>query len=57
MNKGHTILRTSWTIENKKNVNRPISITLHKAQDQVDQIPQNKTRHAEPDGRESEQYP
>jgi hypothetical protein len=35
-----------WKNE-KKNENRPIFVTLHKAQVQVDRGPQQKTRHSE----------
>jgi hypothetical protein len=40
-----------------KNANRSIFITMHKTQVQVDQNPQHKTRHTEPDRRKSEEYP
>ena len=36
--------------------NRPISISTHKTQIQVDQRPQHKTSHSEPYRRESGKY-
>ena len=43
-------------INMKKNENRPISITMHKAQVQMDQRPQHKASHTEPYRRESGKY-
>ena len=40
-----------------KNENRSIFVTLHKAQVQVDQVPQHKTRYTESNRRESGKEP
>ena len=41
----------------KKNENRSKYVTLHKAQVQVDQVPQHKTRYTESNRRESGEEP
>jgi hypothetical protein len=41
----------------QKNENRPVFVTLHKAQVQVDQGPQHKTRYTESNRKESGKEP
>ena len=41
----------------QKNENRPIFVTLYKAQVQVDQRPQHKTGYTESNRKESEKQP